>query len=498
MRRFFFHLLVLIISLSVFATTLAAIPWPVLAGDTHHAIGNSYGEYQNYGGSAYFHPGIDILAPAGTPVYAVKSGYVKAVLTTAAELHWRVAIGDSAGAAECDGWLYAHLDLNSIAVNEGDWVEQGQYLGELVYWPTSGFHHLHFAKIHRSGVVWSSDWTFIGNPLNELEGIADPDAPAFEPARLTQQFAFCRNQTADYFPVGAPVSGDVDIISRIYDKINSPVWKVTPNLVEYRIAGDSSIPWTTSFCFSGFLDWENNVPVVFQRDTICVSYGDYDDRVFYFNLTNTDGDSTIEAGDAQNSWRTADFHNGQYTIYARATDPAGNVTVDSMTVEVANFFALGGSVNTDDGNPDLRGSIVTVLAGGDADTTDASGTFSLAAVGGGSQLITIARPGYQSLDTMIVMNQACTVHATLTPTYFTRGDANLDGVLNVGDAVYIIAYIFRNGPSPRPLFAGDINADGKINVGDSVYLINYLFREGPPPPPAKEANGATTLVAHAK
>jgi hypothetical protein len=481
MRLLPFRLLLLMVSLGVFAATLTAIPWPVLAGDTHHAIGNSYAEYQNYGGSPYFHPGIDIMAPAGTPVYAVKSGYVKAVLTTAAELHWRVAIGDSAGAAECDGWLYAHLDPNTIAVNEGDWVEQGQFLGELVYWPTSGFHHLHFAKIHRSGVVWSSDWTFIGNPLDELEGIADPDAPVFEPARTSRPFAFCRNQTADYFPEDAPVSGDVDIIGRVYDVINNPIWKVTPYLVEYRLEGDSSLPWTTSFCFDGFLDWENNVSVVFQRDTVCKSYGDYDRRVYYLNLTNTDGDSTIEAGDAERCWNTGDFHNGAYTIYARATDRAGNATVSSMTVEVANYFALTGVVTTGDGNSDLRGAVVTALSSGDSAVTDAAGEFTLAAVGGGSQLITITRPGYESLDTMIVMNRARTMNAALDPIYFTRGDANFDGAINIGDAVYIVSYIFRNGPSPRPLQAGDVNSDGTINIGDAVYLVNYLFRQGPPP-----------------
>lgn len=481
MRRLSFRILLLAASLGLFAATLTAIPWPVLAGDTHHAIGNSYAEYQHYGGTPYMHPGIDILAPAGTPVYAVKAGYVKAVLTTAADLHWRVAIGDSAGADECDGWLYAHLDVNTIAVNEGDYVEQGQYLGELVYWPTAGFHHLHFSKIRHSGVVWSSDWTFIGNPLDELDGIADPDSPLFEPARTTQPFAFCRNQTADYFPEGAAVTGDVDIIARVSDVVNSPAWKLTPYRVEYRLEGDSSLPWTTSFCFTGYLDWENNVEVVFQRDTVCRSYGDYDQRVFFLNLTNTDGDSTIEAADASRCWRTADFHNGTYTVSARAYDRAGNEAVASMTVEVANWFALTGTVAPGDGNPDLEGAVVTVLSSGDSAVTDETGVFTLAAVGGGSQAITVSRPGYVSVDTVVVMNQAQTLAVTLEPIYFTRGDANFDGALNIGDAVYIITYVFRNGPSPRPFYAGDVNSDGAINVGDAVYLVNYLFRQGPPP-----------------
>ncbi|MDD4050457.1 MAG: right-handed parallel beta-helix repeat-containing protein, partial [candidate division Zixibacteria bacterium] len=61
------------------------------------------------------------------------------------------------------------------------------------------------------------------------------------------------------------------------------------------------------------------------------------------------------------------------------------------------------------------------------------------------------------------------------------GDPNADGKINVGDAVYIISYIFRNGPAPGPMEAGDPNCDGKINVGDAIYLVAYIFRNGPPP-----------------
>ncbi len=64
---------------------------------------------------------------------------------------------------------------------------------------------------------------------------------------------------------------------------------------------------------------------------------------------------------------------------------------------------------------------------------------------------------------------------------YVCGDANGDGMINVGDAVYIIGYIFRTGPAPTPLFAGDANCDAKTNVGDSVYLITYIFRAGPAP-----------------
>jgi hypothetical protein len=61
------------------------------------------------------------------------------------------------------------------------------------------------------------------------------------------------------------------------------------------------------------------------------------------------------------------------------------------------------------------------------------------------------------------------------------GDANADGAINVGDAVYIINYIFKGGPAPAPYEAGDANKDGTVNVGDAVYIINFIFKGGPAP-----------------
>jgi len=63
------------------------------------------------------------------------------------------------------------------------------------------------------------------------------------------------------------------------------------------------------------------------------------------------------------------------------------------------------------------------------------------------------------------------------------GDANNDGGINVGDAVYIIAYVFKGGPppAPYPICSGDANCDCQCNVGDAVYLISYVFKGGPPP-----------------
>lgn len=61
------------------------------------------------------------------------------------------------------------------------------------------------------------------------------------------------------------------------------------------------------------------------------------------------------------------------------------------------------------------------------------------------------------------------------------GDANGDESLNIGDAVFLIAYIFQGGAAPDPIDSGDANCDNNVNVGDAVYLINHVFKGGPPP-----------------
>lgn len=64
---------------------------------------------------------------------------------------------------------------------------------------------------------------------------------------------------------------------------------------------------------------------------------------------------------------------------------------------------------------------------------------------------------------------------------FIRGDANRDGMVDLGDVIYLISYLYGGGAEPMPSEAGDVNCDGRIDLADVVYLINYLFRNGFPP-----------------
>jgi hypothetical protein len=72
-------------------------------------------------------------------------------------------------------------------------------------------------------------------------------------------------------------------------------------------------------------------------------------------------------------------------------------------------------------------------------------------------------------------------HPTGVETIYDCGDANSDTNTNVGDAVFVISYVFKGGPAPEPLCVGDANGDHTVNVGDAVWLISYVFKGGPPP-----------------
>ena len=61
------------------------------------------------------------------------------------------------------------------------------------------------------------------------------------------------------------------------------------------------------------------------------------------------------------------------------------------------------------------------------------------------------------------------------------GDANGDSIVNVGDVVYEVSYLYKNGPAPVFYECGDPTGDCIINVGDVVYLVSYLFKNGPDP-----------------
>lgn len=64
------------------------------------------------------------------------------------------------------------------------------------------------------------------------------------------------------------------------------------------------------------------------------------------------------------------------------------------------------------------------------------------------------------------------------------GDANGNGSVDVGDAIYLLNYLYKGDspPSCDPITdCGDVNLDEVVDIGDAIYLLNYLYKSGPPP-----------------
>jgi hypothetical protein len=58
------------------------------------------------------------------------------------------------------------------------------------------------------------------------------------------------------------------------------------------------------------------------------------------------------------------------------------------------------------------------------------------------------------------------------------GDCSENGLIDPGDVIFLMNYLFRQGASPEPLCRGDGNCNDDVDVGDVVLLINYLYKGG--------------------
>ncbi len=73
------------------------------------------------------------------------------------------------------------------------------------------------------------------------------------------------------------------------------------------------------------------------------------------------------------------------------------------------------------------------------------------------------------------------IHYRVIPVQFLRGDADMDGKVNLTDAIFILQYLFQGGPVPPILDAADVNDDAKLDITDPIQLLQHLFLGGPPP-----------------
>jgi len=64
-----------------------------------------------------------------------------------------------------------------------------------------------------------------------------------------------------------------------------------------------------------------------------------------------------------------------------------------------------------------------------------------------------------------------------------RGDVDYNAVgPDIADLVYLVTYMFQDGPVPPCMESADIDGvGGEPDIADLVHLVGYMFQEGPPP-----------------
>ncbi|MGE4618962.1 MAG: plastocyanin/azurin family copper-binding protein [Planctomycetota bacterium] len=72
---------------------------------------------------------------------------------------------------------------------------------------------------------------------------------------------------------------------------------------------------------------------------------------------------------------------------------------------------------------------------------------------------------------------------------FIRGDADRDGTLGIGDAIFSLGFLFQGATTPNCLDALDMVDDGQVNIGDPIALLGYLFSAAPAPTAPFPAEG---------
>jgi len=82
----------------------------------------------------------------------------------------------------------------------------------------------------------------------------------------------------------------------------------------------------------------------------------------------------------------------------------------------------------------------------------------------------------------------------VSETAFVRGEVNLDGRVDVSDAVRVFNHLFLDGGEPSCLATADLDSNRSIEITDGLYLLRFPFNSGPPPAFSYPASGRSAAV----
>jgi immune inhibitor A len=289
-----------------------------------------------------------------------------------------------------------------------------------------------------NGTQWS-DWTGDQFRMNSVPGLVSGMAPANMSGVVTATPDLQHVNSAD---------GESDALTYSYEVYDDSELTSLITQADNQPEGPGSSSWTVDVALT-------------------------DDMIYYWRVKANDGYENGQWTTAASFWVNADNQSpGAFDLISPA---------DSLLVSESNPVFHWSHSSDGDLYDNLSYSYVVDTDGGFATADTISGltdsTYTM------TDSITLGMEYYWkvlALDDFGAVTQSSQVFMFST---LLSGDANTDGLVNVGDVVFIINYVFRGGPAPDPLKAGDVNLDCTTDVGDAVYLINFIFREGDPPNP---------------
>ncbi|MBN1981133.1 MAG: M23 family metallopeptidase [Chitinivibrionales bacterium] len=327
-------------------------PWPFKPFDKACKAWNSYMQLSASSdgatSEAYCHEGLDLDVPANIETYSCTDGQVLLRLTLGGALYWRVAVSDIQSSDSAEAWLHAHLDENSIAVNVGDKVKQGDLLGKVIPWQGLPGGHLHFSRIKGRNSTWTAVPRNLTNPMLLLRPFGDTDPPKIEAALADSKFGFSTNDNGSitYLKPNA-LKGDIDILVKVNDKCGESSWSQAATNIWYSMkeikSGKLVVPRTIGLIRSqGMAEYTGTTyrtlaPIMYRIDSKFPVKGWFTkNRVYAHIITNSHNDTVITPADKKNCLNTKNFNDGDYRLIVEVADAAGNTTIDSQDVVFKN------------------------------------------------------------------------------------------------------------------------------------------------------------------
>jgi len=241
--------------------------WPVEV----LSIGHTGASYQNYGGSSYFHHGLDIRTDSGSDVFASVGGKVVNIENYGSgPAYWEVAILDADGFL----WQYHHVKKESIpqemwdAYRSGGTVATGAKVGQTYHWMVETFgevyHHIHL-NVLGAGKKYL-------NPFDFLELLADDKSPRIIETGLLQGGRKVN---------GNEVKGPYSLFVTAHDLILHDQFVVPPQRILISVdGGEQAVVWDFSELPGGASN-EQFVEKFFVPSLTC---GNYDCRKLTVDL----------------------------------------------------------------------------------------------------------------------------------------------------------------------------------------------------------------------